>query len=817
MSIRVLARKWRPKTFADLVGQEPVARTLVNGLNAGRLHHAYLFSGTRGVGKTTLARILAKSFSCEARKTAEPCNECPACLAIDNGNYPDFTEVDAASHTGVENTRDLLTDTQFAPHTGKYKIYLIDEVHMLSNHSFNALLKTLEEPPPHILFLFATTDPRKLPGTVLSRCLKFHLKPISREDITAQLGKILQTEKVKSDAASLRHLAAQAQGSMRDALSLTDQAISYCQDGLNEKEVTEMLGIAGIPSAEILLRYLANNNPKELLATTEHIENTGGNFEDLANRLLEALQSVAVFQTDAVKPTEDEKELADLAGVITPEELQVYYQILLLTKKELPWALSERRALEMGFLRMLSLQPILNEKTKQVPKKVTSESRQHLQPAAKEKESPENKKDEEPAAVQKDGREKEHSSHPAEQKEESNPEELKEPVPAGRKEYSSEALPTDHPTEQKEAGEPAEQKEESNLQDDRGGLGGLKESVPAGRKEGDPEAHPTEHPAGRNEAGEPAERTEPSAGSADGRQNSSGNATQSDMPAEDGFLPLANTDAVKGDFTPTPTDSGSPETLDAPKISETADTDSKAQDKAASEVTEDPAAEQEVHQMETETETTTTTKTDNPQMFSSPADTAAVKGDSIPAPTDSSSPDASETLDATKISGTADADSKAPDKTTTELPAETTGITGKKISEDYISPQGWDGLVRDLDSDLVKGRLQNALYHTRLLSMQHGLWIIGCGANDQKVILSGKEDLAEAISRKIKQSILLETEICHVDETPFLLKSERQKQLVQDTRQDPLVKTLVKDFGGELDEQSVRPLESSASSNEVSK
>ena len=369
MSAQVLARKWRPKAFADLIGQEHICRTLINGLNAKRLHHAYLFCGTRGVGKTTLARILAKSFACERSQDAEPCNACPHCRAIDEGNYPDLLEVDAASRTGVEDTRELLGDTQFAPIRGKYKTYLIDEVHMLSNHSFNALLKTLEEPPPHILFLFATTDPQKVPITVLSRCLKFNLKPIQEDAIRQQLDKILKAEKIQHDPGSLKHLAQQARGSMRDALSLADQAIAYCRGKLQEDETAQMLGVAGIPPAAVLLKDLVQDDMKALLAVTERVENDGGNFSDFADRLLEALQSIAILQVNKT-PAHEDPELRGLVTQLSPEEVQLYYQIVLLTKKELPWCPSPRRAFEMGLIRMLTLQPVLTENFVAIPKRV---------------------------------------------------------------------------------------------------------------------------------------------------------------------------------------------------------------------------------------------------------------------------------------------------------------------------------------------------------------------------------------------------------------------------------------------------------------
>src|SRR4030067_1012255 len=266
MIYQVLARKWRPRRFADLVGQTHVARALINGLDHDRLHHAFLFTGTRGVGKTTIARILAKSLNCEAGVSSQPCGSCQSCREVDEGRFIDLIEVDAASRTKVDDTRELLDNVQYAPARGRYKVYLIDEVHMLSGHSFNALLKTLEEPPPHVKFLLATTDPQKLPVTVLSRCLQFHLKRLSPEQISAQLEKILGAEGIAFDAASLKLLARSADGSMRDALSLLDQAIAFGGGKVNEPEVREMLGSIDNSVIEAILEGLAQADAPGLLA-----------------------------------------------------------------------------------------------------------------------------------------------------------------------------------------------------------------------------------------------------------------------------------------------------------------------------------------------------------------------------------------------------------------------------------------------------------------------------------------------------------------------------------------------------------------------
>ena len=358
MHSRVLALKWRPNGFSQLVGQEHITRTLTNALESNRLHHAYLFCGTRGIGKTTVARILAKCFCCDKGVSAQPCNECPTCKGIDMGNYADLIEVDAASRTKVEDTRDLLGDMQFAPTKGKYKIYLIDEVHMLSNHSFNALLKTLEEPPPHIIFLFATTEPQKIPVTVMSRCLRFNLKAISKEMIANRLREILPQEEVKFDDDSLDLISYYAAGSMRDALSLTDQAIAYCNNDLEATKVADMLGVSGMLPAEELLEYVAQGDLDSLLNAMKQMEEGGGDFTELWDSIMEAIQELSILTLGAADV--DNNGLTTLVNKFTPEELQLYYQIALMCKKELSWAPSPRQGTEMGLIRMLAMQPLAN-------------------------------------------------------------------------------------------------------------------------------------------------------------------------------------------------------------------------------------------------------------------------------------------------------------------------------------------------------------------------------------------------------------------------------------------------------------------------
>ncbi len=360
MSYQVLARKWRPRTFADLVGQTHVARALINALDHDRLHHAFLFTGTRGVGKTTIARILAKSLNCETGVSSQPCGTCSTCREVDEGRFVDLIEVDAASRTKVDDTRELLDNVQYAPSRGRYKVYLIDEVHMLSGHSFNALLKTLEEPPPHVKFLLATTDPQKLPVTVLSRCLQFHLKRLSPELITGQLEKILTAEATVFDAASLKLLARSADGSMRDALSLLDQAIAFGGGKVSEPEVRDMLGTIDDRVIEQILRALAQADASALLAVVADAHERNADPQGVLADLLLALHRIALQQLapDVSGPDiGNAAVLSEIAGVLTPEDVQLFYQIGLIGRRDLAMAPDARTGLEMALLRMLAFRP----------------------------------------------------------------------------------------------------------------------------------------------------------------------------------------------------------------------------------------------------------------------------------------------------------------------------------------------------------------------------------------------------------------------------------------------------------------------------
>ena len=374
MSYQVLARKWRPRTFEEMVGQEHVLRALINALDQDRLHHAFLFTGTRGVGKTTIARILAKSLNCEQGVSSKPCGQCSTCREIDEGRFVDLIEVDAASRTKVDETRDLLDNVQYAPTRGRYKVYLIDEVHMFSNHSFNALLKTLEEPPPHVKFLLATTDPQKLPVTILSRCLQFNLRRIATERIEAHLANILQQEGISSDAAALHRLARAADGSMRDALSLLDQAIAFAGGKVTEQEVQAMLGSIEQDHVFRLLEGLASGDGTTVLNTVTDLAQQAPDYADVLAELITTLHHLALIKQVPAAWVEimgDKARLTALADNFTPEDLQLYYQIGLTGRRDLPLAPEPRTGLEMVLLRMLAFRPAGAEVTGSTPAAAT--------------------------------------------------------------------------------------------------------------------------------------------------------------------------------------------------------------------------------------------------------------------------------------------------------------------------------------------------------------------------------------------------------------------------------------------------------------
>jgi DNA polymerase-3 subunit gamma/tau len=358
MSYQVLARKWRPRNFEEVVGQQHVLRPLINALTYDRLHHAYLFTGTRGVGKTTLARIFAKSLNCETGVTAKPCGVCSACTEIDSGRFVDLIEVDAASRTGVDDTRDLLDNVQYAPTRGRYKVYLIDEVHMFSKSSFNALLKTLEEPPPHVKFLLATTDPQKIPVTILSRCLQFNLKRLQRDEIQGQLAHILDAESIAFDPSALELVARAAEGSMRDGLSLLDQAISFGAGEVREATIREMLGVIERRHVIELLGLLAQNDGAGLLARSEELAVQAPDYAGVLAEVASALYRVSVLQVLPQDAQADEAELVAFAQQTLPEEVQLWYQIALRGREDLKLAPDARVGFEMALLRMLAFRPV---------------------------------------------------------------------------------------------------------------------------------------------------------------------------------------------------------------------------------------------------------------------------------------------------------------------------------------------------------------------------------------------------------------------------------------------------------------------------
>jgi DNA polymerase III subunit gamma/tau len=361
MSYQVLARKWRPKRFSELVGQEHVVRALSNALDSQRVHHAFLFTGTRGVGKTTIARIFAKSLNCERGQSSNPCGECSSCIDIDAGRFVDLLEIDAASNTGVDNVRDLIENAQYTPSRGRFKVYLIDEVHMLSKPAFNALLKTLEEPPPHVKFLLATTDPQKLPVTVLSRCLKFNLKRLLPSQIEGQMQRILQAETIAFENDALRELARSADGSLRDGLSLLDQSIAYGAGAVRSGEVRTMLGTIERGHVYALIEAVRANDGSALMTEVERLAEFSPDFGGVLDEVATALHRVQLKQlvpTYVAPESESSVAIDDLAATLSAEEVQLYYQLAVTGRRDLPLAPTPRAGFEMTLLRMLAFRPV---------------------------------------------------------------------------------------------------------------------------------------------------------------------------------------------------------------------------------------------------------------------------------------------------------------------------------------------------------------------------------------------------------------------------------------------------------------------------
>ena len=387
---QVLARKWRPKTFADLVGQQHVVKALQNALDKGRLHHAYLLTGTRGVGKTTIARILAKSLNCENAQHGEPCGQCQSCRDIDAGRFVDLLEIDAASNTGIDNIREVLENAQYAPTAGKYKVYIIDEVHMLSKSAFNAMLKTLEEPPEHVKFILATTDPHKVPITVLSRCLQFVLRNLTPQQVAGHLTHVLKTEKIVYEPSALALLGRAAQGSMRDALSLLDQAIAMGSGSVKETDVRDMIGAVDKRYLYELLTFLMEQDGTQLMQKAQEMAGNAVGFDSALNDLAMLLQRLALLKTvpGAVAADDPERErLTQLANYFSDEQIQLYYQCVIHGKQDLPLAPDEYAGFVMTLLRMLAFAPFAAKNT---PQHGTIEGTQlHNPPPETQKKTPE--------------------------------------------------------------------------------------------------------------------------------------------------------------------------------------------------------------------------------------------------------------------------------------------------------------------------------------------------------------------------------------------------------------------------------------------
>ncbi|MDG4949059.1 DNA polymerase III subunit gamma/tau [Actinobacillus equuli subsp. haemolyticus] len=366
MSYQVLARKWRPQRFSEVVGQQHVLSALENGLREGRLHHAYLFSGTRGVGKTSIARLFAKGLNCETGITATPCGECANCKAIEEGRFIDLIEIDAASRTKVEDTRELLDNVQYKPTVGRFKVYLIDEVHMLSRHSFNALLKTLEEPPEYVKFLLATTDPQKLPITILSRCMQFHLRALDQVQIANHLEFILQQEHIPYESAAIEKLAKAAQGSIRDSLSLTDQAIAVSNANISLPIVQQMLGLIDDHQPIELVTALAQADGEKVMSVIQSVAEKGVDWSQLLSDIAQTLHQIAMLQL-LKNSGQEQTQLHFLAKQIAPEDVQFFYQLMLSGKKELEFAPEQRAGVEMTILRALAFHPKRTEEINRQP------------------------------------------------------------------------------------------------------------------------------------------------------------------------------------------------------------------------------------------------------------------------------------------------------------------------------------------------------------------------------------------------------------------------------------------------------------------
>ncbi|MFC4892949.1 DNA polymerase III subunit gamma/tau [Pseudofrancisella aestuarii] len=399
MSYQALARKYRPKSFAEVCGQQHALNSLVHALETQKVHHAYLFTGTRGVGKTTLGRLLAKCLNCQSGVTADPCNVCESCTAINNGTFIDLIEIDAASRTGVEETKEILDNIQYMPSQGRYKVYLIDEVHMLSKQSFNALLKTLEEPPEYVKFILATTDYHKIPVTILSRCIQLHLKHISQEDIKAQLKEILQKESIDSDEQSLEYIAYHAKGSLRDALSILDQAISFCNGTLHQAKIREMLGIVDNEEIYSIIYSIINNDPQGILPAIKNLSLTESNAEAILDRISEIWFSCCLYHfTNSLDTTNDVslEVIKDILGKVSVEEVHLLYQLTISSKEDIHLAPNFETGVTMALLRLIAFQKknLTESETTNILKKTIVEPniQQQINPPSEKVNSPKHQK-----------------------------------------------------------------------------------------------------------------------------------------------------------------------------------------------------------------------------------------------------------------------------------------------------------------------------------------------------------------------------------------------------------------------------------------
>ncbi len=380
MNYLVLARKWRPKSFSEVSGQDHVVKAIQNSLKQNKVHHALLFTGTRGVGKTTIARLFAKSLNCDEGITPEPCGKCESCVSIDEGNFMDLIEVDAASQRGIDDTRDLLENTQYTPTVGRYKVYLIDEVHQLTKEAFNALLKTLEEPPEHMKFLLATTESEKIPITVLSRCLKFNLKKISEEQIASRMKEILDAEKIEYEDGALSIISKSADGSMRDALSLLDQALAYENYKLSEINVIDMLGLIDNKHALSIVQSILSQDADTLKNQLEELDSKYPNYNDVLDSIASITQEIAYLQVLDASKVASEPEMIDLSNNHSPELIQLIYQIAINSKRDLSMAPSAKEGFTMAVLRMYAFQlsesqPVINKQSNTAQKKLKNQSR----------------------------------------------------------------------------------------------------------------------------------------------------------------------------------------------------------------------------------------------------------------------------------------------------------------------------------------------------------------------------------------------------------------------------------------------------------